>query len=213
MRTVIVSIVAVALLAGSAVGVAAQSEEPAPVTFVTGTVVEQYDHIEVRDAALAAEPALGEPRSVRGFEIIPGEGVPFLVEQVVEWSDPRLPAEHWLNLDYYLVTKLPESPEGAMAVVTSHLLEGSEGRWRGHGRAVEDDDDRYSLYELVGEGAYEGLFALLRGTPGKDTHGPWDHAYEGYIFEGELTAIPDGPVPVATEGMQSFPFPTEPPAE
>ncbi len=93
------------------------------------------------------------------------------------------------------------------------LLEGADGSWRGTGRAVEDADDRFSQYALVGEGAYEGLYALIRGTPGMDTHGPWDHSYEGYIFEGELPLFPDSVEPITTGGMQTFPFPAEPPVE
>lgn len=198
-RTPLIGAVVMGLLGSLSLPVMALDEPAAPVTFVTGEVVEQVEHLEVRDAALAEEPAAAEPRTLRGYEIIPGEGVPLLVEQVVAWSDPRLPAEQWLNVDYYLVTKLPESPEGAMAVTASLLLVGPDGTWRGSGRAVEDDADRYSFYELSGEGAYEGLFAFLRGAPGTDVHGPWDQSYEGYIFEGDALAIPEAPEPVTSE--------------
>jgi hypothetical protein len=186
----------------------AQEEEPAPVTVVTGTVVEQFDHIEQEGWDERQE---GGPRYVRGYEVVSGRGI--VIEQDVDWSDPRLPRKHWVSLAYTIVYEPPEGGEGAMVVSTSHLLEGADGSWRGTGRAVEDADDRFSQYALVGEGAYEGLYALIRGTPGMDTHGPWDHSYDGYIFEGELPLFPDPVEPVTTGGMQTFPFPAEPPVE
>jgi len=44
-----------------------------------------------------------------------------------------------------------------------------------------------------------------------DAHGPWPRAFEGYIFEAELTPFPDEPVPVTTGGYQLDLFPMEPP--
>jgi hypothetical protein len=93
------------------------------------------------------------------------------------------------------------APDGVMTVQTSHLLTDSVGTWRGTGRAFETEDDRYSYYELVGEGAYDGLHALLRGTPGQDAHGPWDVEYDGWIFEGALTEFPEPAEPATGEGM------------
>ncbi len=61
------------------------------------------------------------------------------------------------------------------------------------GRAIETAADRYGYYELTGEGAYAGLHALLRGTPGMDADGPWDEDYEGLILEGELPRSPTQP--------------------
>jgi|GEM_PF-2601417 len=179
----------------------ADVEEPAPVTFVTGTVVEQFEHPGPGDREE------GPPDPVRGWMVSAEKyGV---IEQVIEWSDPRLPVRHWMNLDLTFVLKPSEeqgrAPEGALAVTTSNLLEGPEGSWRGTGRAIEDADDRYGMYELTGEGAYEGLWAVLRTTPGMDTSGPWDHSYEGYIFEADPMGFPEPPESVATAGMQTFP--------
>jgi hypothetical protein len=205
MRTVSAFIVFMVLLAGSAVGVTAQSDEPAPVAFVTGTVMEQYHHFE------GEERDEWEPAHVRGFDITSGRvGV---IEQLIDWSDPRLPERQWMNLSYTLIAEPPDLTGGAMVVTTSHLLVGPDGSWHGTGRAVEDEDDRYSLYELIGEEAYEGLFAVLRTTPGEDTHGPWEHSYEGYIFEADPLPVPAPPEPATSEGMQVFPYPTEPPTE
>jgi len=176
-------------------------EEPAPATFVTGTVVEQFEHPGPGDREE------GPPDSVGGWMVSAEKyGV---IEQVIKWSDPRLPESHWMNLDLTFVLKPSEeqrrAPAGAMAVTTSNLLAGPEGSWQGTGRAIEDADDRYSLYELTGEGAYEGLWAVLRTTPGMDASGPWDHSYEGYIFEADPMAFPTSPEPVSTRGVQTFP--------
>ena len=89
-----------------------------------------------------------------------------------------------------------------MNLASKILLEDEQGRWRGTGRSVMDADEKYSLYVLTGEGAYDGLSALLRGVAPDDeeagllhAHAPWDMAYEGYIFEAELTPLPSEPVP------------------
>ena len=71
--------------------------------------------------------------------------------------------------------------------------------------AWSDADERHSFYVLTGEGAYEGLSALLRGMTPADAQGFWDLAYEGYILEAELTPFPDEPVPVTTGGLQMYP--------
>jgi hypothetical protein len=128
-------------------------------------------------------------------------------QQRIEWSDPRLPAEHWVRMDLEIHDE--SAPNGVMTVQTSHLLTDSEGTWRGTGRAFETEHDRYSYYELVGEGAYEGLHALLRGTPGRDAHGPWDLEYEGWIIEGPLTQFPMPAEPATGEGftMRAAPDP------
>ena len=178
----------------------AQEDEPAPVAFVTGTVVEQFDHPGASDLKE------GPPDSVGGWLVSPESYG--LIEQVIEWSDPRLPARHWMNLDLTFALKPseePVAPEGALTVTTSNLLEGPGGSWRGTGRAIEDGEDRYSLHEFTGDGAYEGLWAVLRATPGMAAPGPWDHSYEGYVFEAEPMAFPEPPEPVDTKGVRTFP--------
>jgi hypothetical protein len=198
MRSTFTTMLMLGLLASPTVTLADQEDQPPPLVFVTGIVVEQFDHGGQQGAP---------PASVRGWQVSPERAG--LIEQVVEWSDPRLPSRHWMELDLTIVTLESPEPEGAMAVTTSNLLEGPEGSWRGTGRAIEDGDDRYSLYEFTGDGTYEGLWAVLRGTPGLDAHGPWDHSYEGYIFELDPMATPAPPKPVATQGVKTFPFPVE----
>ena len=202
MRTPCIAIVAL-LLVGSTGAIAAQ-EEPAPVTSVTGTVLEVYGHT-FSEANL--------PSDVRGYEVTVGTSQPALMRQVVEWSDPRLPSDLWLTLDYTLIWKPSDVLDGAMNTVSRSLLEDEQGRWRGTGRWVNGGGERFSFYVLIGEGAYEGLYALLHGVTPADAEGPWDLAYEGYIFEAEMLPFPDEPVPDMTEGQQLYPFPTGPPDE
>ena len=198
-----------ALLGGPSVAVVAQDEEPTPVTFVTGTVAEMHGHDEHR------EPE-GDLSSydLRGYEVMTESGG--TLRQVVEWSDPRLPTDFWLTLGYTLISAGEDDSDGAINVAWQSLLEGEEGRWRGTGRSVQGGDEKYSLYSLTGEGAYEGLSALLRGTTPDDmeaglvhAHAPWDMAYEGYIYEAELSPLPDAPAPLTTGAFQMWPVPTE----
>ena len=101
-------------------------------------------------------------------------------EETVEWSDPRLPPTLRVNGAWYVYGEVPEGLEelgpealtdmGVMVTEMNVLLYGPEGSWRGTGRALEwspdpDPDRHYSYYVLTGEGAYEGMHALLRGAP------------------------------------------------
>jgi hypothetical protein len=192
-----------ALLATQAIVGFAQNEEPTPFAPVTGSVIGQTAYTSgggTREGA--AQPDLHIEWEEGGVTY--GEGI--IIEQQVEWSDPRLPTEHWVWLDYTAYGNF--EPSGVMAVRTSHLLVGADGDWRGTGRAFEMEDDRYSYYELVGDGAYEGLHAFLRGAPGKDAHGPWDWSYQGWVFEGEPQALPDPVEPATWEGFSMLPGPT-----
>ncbi len=185
------------LAAGLPATTTAQEAEPAPVTFITGTVAEAYTH----DADSGGRDTFSYDS--RGYEVAGGSLD--LMRQVVEWSDPRLPADLWLTLDHTLIRTGADGLDGAINTATRSLLEDEEGRWRGTGRFVMDADERYSFYVLTGEGAYEGLSALLRGMTPADAQGFWDLAYEGYIFEAELTPFPDEPVPVTTGAIQMYP--------
>ena len=199
LRLSLVGTVILALLVGLSLAVVAQDEGPTPITFVTGMVTElnQYEFSEEDDGDLSVA-------DIRGYEVMT-QSAP--LGQVVEWSDPRLPTDLWLSLGYTSISQGEDQPEpvGAMNIAWQSLLEDEQGRWRGTGRSVMDTDEKYSLYVLTGEGAYDGLSALLRGVAPDDeeagllhAHAPWDMAYEGYIFEAELTPMPD---------------PVEPPAE
>ena len=81
--------------------------------------------------------------------------------QRVEWSDPRLPSEHWIRLNLAIYGDDPKA--GVMTLETSHLLLDDEGAWRGTGRAFEAPDDRDSYYELVGRAPTTAWSASLAG--------------------------------------------------
>jgi hypothetical protein len=191
LRLSLAGIVTLGLL-GSMSTVVAQAQEPTPITFVTGWVYDMTVHTEARDWE-NEEP--DPPTIVRGYEVTSGGRVD-LIEQRVEWSDPRLPAEHWLTLDHQSVTD-PSGEDGWVTTATSHLLTDGTGSWGGSGRLVESAEGQYSFLELSGEGAYEGLHALLWG-PRVRSPGPMDIAYEGHIIEGDLLAFPEAPIPVAS---------------
>jgi hypothetical protein len=191
--------VSICLLAGLSVVASAQDEVPTSPTAVSGTVTEAWGHTD----GAGAEQAFAD-------DFIIGRGI--VEHQEIAWSDPRLPSTHWMRFDYLIFDA--DEPDLVMIVTSSHLLEGEEGSWRGTGRALEWGlDERSATYELVGDGAYEGLYLLLQRTPGPDTHGPWDESYEGYIFEGALPAFPQPAERLDGEGIQHVPFPTQPPSE
>jgi len=166
MRTLGVMLITIAVLMGSTVGVAGQmNDELIPAVFVTGTVVD------------------GTADETDGLVVY---------TQEIEWSDPRLPSMHRVHANWYVSGE--SMADAVMTVEMSSLLEGPEGAWRGTGRAIETNDDRYSYYVLMGEGDYEGMHVLLRGVPGMDVNGPWDEDYEGWLFEAELPPPPDPPI-------------------
>ncbi len=204
LATMMAGAMAVVLLAIQPMVGSAEEEGSTPFAPVTGAVVGQTGYTSgggTRDGG--AQQGLHIEWEEDGVAY--GQGI--IIEQQVDWSDPRLPTTHWVWLDYTAFgTDDPES--GVMTVRTSHLLDGADGNWRGTGRAFETEDDRYSYYELAGDGAYAGLHAFLRGAPGRDAHGPWDWSYEGWIFEGEPPALPEPPEPATWEGFTMLAGPT-----
>jgi hypothetical protein len=188
-------------LIGGLAGIAAAQDEPAPVTFVTGTVAEVYGYGEGESDLATTD--------LRGYEVMTESA---LMRQVVEWSDPRLPTDLWLTLGYTLIWEGEDEdePDGAINHAWRCLLEDEQGRWYGTGRSVKGADEQHSLFTLTGEGAYAGLSALIYGVPPRNPFGPpWEMNYEGYIFEAELTPFPDEPVPLSTGVYQVWPPPTE----
>jgi hypothetical protein len=122
----------------------------------------------------------------------------------VEWSDPRLPSSMRLtqNLDAYFVDS--DEIGVAIALVQNVRLDGPQGAWTGtaYGLLEGTEANTYPqtvLMVLEGEGAYEGLSALFRTVyeepPAEGEPADWD----GYIFEGEMTPVPEAPEPPAAE--------------
>jgi hypothetical protein len=180
MRSLWVAVITVALPAGSAVGVAGQSEGEAPTfTFVTGKVMKDSSPKDDWEQAWMD----GGVVHVLGWR----------VERSIDWSDPRLPSEmvSRMNVDTYLA-----EDDIVQTFAETYRLEGSDGVWTGIGRALamEHGHEAGWLMVLTGEGAYEGLSVMLvretvRGNPDRDEI---DHTLmKGYIFEGEMPQMPD----------------------
>jgi hypothetical protein len=185
MRTLCVSLITVALLAGLPVGVAPQSEEKAPTfTFVTGKVIEDNSPEEDWEETW--------------WDGSVGHVLAWRVERSIEWSDPRLPAEmvSRLNYDFY-----PVGPDLLQPMAETYRLDGPDGAWTGTGRGFAMNATQQDwMVSLSGEGAYEGLSAMLvreivRADPDSDEN---DHEwFSGYVFEGDLPSMPNPIEPAA----------------
>ena len=113
-------------------------------------------------------------------------------EHAIEWSDPRLPTLMRVseNVDWHPIR---EGNGAAITVVSTVRLEGSEGAWTGfeYGLIEElgPDGTVTRLMVLDGEGAYDGLSVVLtRSYEDADYGKP---IFDGYIFDGEMTPMPD----------------------
>jgi hypothetical protein len=150
-KTSIISILAVGLLAGSAVGVAAQDEEFPPLVYFTGSADEPGRFVEPE----VTEGDLGWTMS--GLEV---HDIPF------EMSDPRISGslsgfgqgagggpfgeEGFVNFDAY-----------------TYRIDNEGGSWEGQGTyfwvAEGEDDEKVDMSTmlLTGSGDYEGLYAYV----------------------------------------------------
>jgi hypothetical protein len=169
MRTLksgLTTVIAIGLLAGSAVGVAAQPEGEA--AYVTGTI------------------------AFSGSECADGGGDWFECPISLDASDSRLSGEgSWRN------ASVPMQSDDELVVLVNQSLRVAtdEGAWTGGGLlyATPTNEDAVGVDEptwvLSGEGAYDGLTAVLRADLGPDG------SFAGVIVGAEPPAAP--PVPPA----------------
>jgi hypothetical protein len=127
-------------------------------------------------------------------------------EYDVDWSDPRLPslmrvAENW---DFFgLAENTSPDVNGAISVMGNVRLEGPDGAWTGMKYGLLEETkpvERYPGPEMIilsGEGAYEGLSAMLSRTYDEPPAAGAFETYEGYILHGELPPMPEAPEPSA----------------
>ena len=178
LRSSMVATLMVALLAGFSSVVAAQADDDGSVS-VTHVTGQQTD---------AREVGFGGYAEVGGVT----QGRDLVYEDTLEWSDPRLPSAMWIteNLDMH---DLGDGRE-AWFWVGSIRLEDEQGAWAGEEYGMgEFTGDRPILQPRImmlrGEGAYEGLTAVLqrRWDPEDVTY---HAAVDGYIFEGDLPPMP-----------------------
>jgi hypothetical protein len=101
-----------------------------------------------------------------------------------DMSDPRLEGTLYeaKNEDTYT---LPGNEKGPAFGVRTYRIENDEGAWQGSAVSLESTDGRYYYgpYVMTGEGAYEGLTAILVNPDQSDR-------FTGYIIEGTIPAPP-----------------------
>jgi hypothetical protein len=101
-----------------------------------------------------------------------------------EWAQPRTPYG-----DQYVG---PGDDRGPEFVTFTDLIVNDDGAWQGSAvvLAFPDDRPRFPLVVLIGEGAYEGLTAVVAlDDSAGDVSGPCPNT-RGYIIEGSVPAPP-----------------------
>jgi len=179
-RTTLTTVIAIGLLAGSAVGVAAQETETEAPTEFTAFWDSNFGPPPIR-------------RSVdEGFDPVRSRGYANHPRIIETTGDPRFEGEVTLvvNHDTY-------SSDGALHVFNSAFsVENDEGTWRGvphlHLRFSDaESPGRTQLF--IGEGGYAGSYALV-DIQGRQAGEGW--TLRGVIFEGEP---PPAPGPFVSE--------------
>jgi hypothetical protein len=184
LRLSLAGMVILALIGGlGGVVVAQDGDEPATTaTYVTG---QQTDAREVAGGTYSGADGIDRNRDA-------------VFVDTIEWSDPRLPSSMWIseNLDMHALGDDREAWAWAGTIRLEDEvgawtgLEYGMGEWVGDGLAL-----RPRVMMLTGEGAYEGLSAMLQRR--WDPDDPTYHAtVEGYIFEDQLPPMPE-PVTVS----------------
>jgi len=170
MRTLksgLISILVLGLLAGSAVGAAAQDEPSVEATEVTGQVtfgqpIAMPDPVETPDGILVRE------------------GMAF--EHTWDTSDPRLTGEGTYTVNVAGV------PDCCAIQAEAFELSNDGGSWVGDGRSVSPESGRHGFVALSGRDGYEGLTAYAVTEAAADGSG-WD--ITGMIFPSEMPEIPE----------------------
>lgn len=105
-------------------------------------------------------------------------------------TDPRFSGTHYTSWDGDTYT-LASGAEGPSAYAEGLRIENDEGAWQGtaSGMTLPDGTSANGPLVLTGEGAYEGLTAVLLGIDG-----PCFIDFRGVVME-----FPDPPVPATTD--------------
>jgi len=178
LKTTTISILAIGLLAGSTVGVAAQDEA------VTDLGSPVYFTWTAGEPASAIEGTFDEDAGeLRGAG---AEGIP------VEASDPRVS-----GLAYVLENGNREIGADTTAILESrsYRIVNDAGAWTGSSTFVQAGDPSVDgpptivreTGVLIGEGAYEGLIAFMTGDYREGSGG------EGVIYGIAVPPVPDVP--------------------
>ena len=172
LKTTTISILAVGLLAGSTLGVAAQDEatdQVAPVEF-TGTT--SFGPCSGGQTSTVDEDGVVMERAEGRSCINPSSG----------FADPRLQGQFrvWQNNDAF--------PGGLHLFMTGFSMHDDEGAWIQRPSLALNHPDGTNATKVIvmeGEGAYDGLTLVAEvGLTG----GRWD--WHGYIIDRELPPAP-----------------------
>lgn len=132
-------------------------------------------------------------------EVIPGPSGDVSVERTrgftwrgtITATDPRLSGTHYTSWDANGYTPGSANPhaltEGQASWAEGHRIENDEGAWSGSsvGLTLPDGTQAGGLVVLTGEGAYDGLSAMMFHIDGGCF----------FDFRGVVTEVPDPPVP------------------
>ena len=173
-RTITISIVALGLLAGSAVGVAAQDEEAdASVTTVTGTTM-WLNTVEESTETMTPD---GISENVGGVNVFRFEA-----------SDPRLTGDATVTSNWVLI----EDAESFGSLnADTYELSNDGGSW--HGESTGFGSPGFGAGRtiiLVGQDGYDGLTAYLHGEFVPDLGG---EEFKGLILPTAMPEIPEAP--------------------
>jgi hypothetical protein len=184
MRRTAPGIIAAVILVGSIASVGAEDgERPPAASHVRGTIVESFGTV---------------PESVEGAG---ADRLVMLAERQVEWTDERLPSRVLVRT--LMDTREGWHPEGTVwPSISTHAyrLDDAVGAWvgTGHGFGASPEEmptESFGVMEaelimLSGEGAYEGLSAVLLLTMDATDWMAGDHVLEGYIYDGPPPPLP-----------------------
>jgi hypothetical protein len=178
LKPTLVSAIAIGLLAGSAVGVAAQDESRFSEGLVRILNFTDFGVKTVPDDGSATEELRGQT-----------------YEGIIEASDPRLEGtlSGTLNQDSHLMT--PDMQQPSVTQWGTERIENDGGAWECTWSGGEVSGLKVELMKwCVGEGGYEGYAAQMLLTKETDVGQNW----VGLAWEGDLPALP-GPPGVSTE--------------
>ena len=183
LRLSLVGTVILVLLGALGGAVLAQDPEKATWTHVTGIAQEEEWIGDTPD-----DPAHRWDGSV---EYIPGSSGSY----TVEWSDPRLPTTMRIEQDAMVHHgDLTSYDDWMYLAAFTARLDGPEGAWGGSGYGVIGTDGQLGHAVLEGEGAYEGLSALLNATWTGEDYTTIE--FDGWVLESALPSMPDPLEPV-----------------
>lgn len=167
-KTATISILALALLAGSAGAVAAQDEP-------------SMEMAEVMGRATFVEGEIVEPKfSETPDGVFVGDGL--VVVHIWDTNDPRLDGEATRTVNFRFDTDFTNGIESEAMVLSN-----DGGSWVGDGWGYKVGTDGSGFSALSGRGGYEGLTAFVVRGPNQGSG--WD--LNGIIFPSERPEVPE----------------------